>query len=135
MHTQALSFKGTKRDTGFPVTEQHTDHSNARNAPKRLSKRLLIIGAAVGCAALIGIFVFMSHNSAATAASKRKSDASRAIPVRTAAATTGSVDRNVDALGTVTALNTVTVHSRVDGPLIEVPFHEGQLVKSGDLLG
>jgi len=28
----------------------------------------------------------------------------------------------------------VTVRSRVDGPLIEVPFHEGQLVHGGDLL-
>jgi multidrug efflux pump subunit AcrA (membrane-fusion protein) len=120
--------------SGSSVTDEHAEHNNARNVPRSLSKRLLIIGAAVGCAALIGIFVLIDHNSAATAASMRKSDANRAIPVRTAAATTGSVDRNVEALGTVTALNTVTVHSRVDGPLIEVPFHEGQLVKSGDLL-
>jgi multidrug efflux system membrane fusion protein len=119
--------------SGLTSAEEHTEHSNARNARKRLSKRLLIIGA-LGAVGLIGIFVLVGHNSAATAASKRKSDASRAIPVRTAAATTGSVDRNVDALGTVTALNTVTVHSRVDGPLVDVPFHEGQLVKAGDLL-
>jgi multidrug efflux system membrane fusion protein len=85
-------------------------------------------------AALVGIWALVEHNSAAQAASKRRSDASRAIPVRTAAATTGSVDRNVDALGTVTALNTVTVRSRVDGPLVSVPFHEGQLVSAGDLL-
>ena len=50
------------------------------------------------------------------------------------AATTGTVEVTVDALGTVTALNTATVHSRVDGPLLKVPFHEGQLVKAGDLL-
>jgi multidrug efflux system membrane fusion protein len=109
-------------------------HSTARTGPKRLSKRLLIIAAAVVVAALVGIWVLVEHNSAAQAASKRLSDASRAIPVRTAAATTGSVDRNVDALGTVTALNTVTVRSRVDGPLVAVPFHEGQLVAAGDLL-
>jgi len=109
-------------------------HSTAVNAPKRLSKRLLIIGAGVGIALLIGTFVLAGHDSAVTAASRRKSDASRAVPVRTAAAISGSVDRDVDALGTVTALNTVTVRSRVDGPLIEVPFKEGQLVKSGDLL-
>src|SRR5215475_8295992 len=121
-------------DSGSPVTEEHTEHSNARNAPKRLSKRLLIIGAVVGIVLLSGFFVLAGHNSAVTAASKRKSDASRAIPVRTAVATSGSVDRDVDALGTVTALNTVTVRSRVDGPLIEVPFKEGQLVKTGDLL-
>ena len=123
-------------DTGPPppVAGEDEQHSTARTGPKPLSKRLLIIAVAVVLAALVGIWVLVEHNSATQAASKRRSDASRAIPVRTAAATTGSVDRNVDALGTVTALNTVTVRSRVDGPLVSVPFHEGQLVAGGDLL-
>jgi len=37
-------------------------------------------------------------------------------------------------LGTVTAFNTVTVRSRVDGQLISVAFKEGQFVHEGDLL-
>jgi multidrug efflux system membrane fusion protein len=37
-------------------------------------------------------------------------------------------------LGTVTAFNTVTVRTRVDGQLNEVAFREGQLVHKGDLL-
>jgi multidrug efflux system membrane fusion protein len=37
-------------------------------------------------------------------------------------------------LGTVTALNNVTVRSRVDGQLVRVDFTEGQLVREGDLL-
>jgi hypothetical protein len=44
--------------------------------------------------------VLMGHNSAATAASKPRSGR-RAIPVRTATATTGSVDRNVGVDGPV----------------------------------
>ena len=35
---------------------------------------------------------------------------------------------------TVQAFNTVTVHTRVDGALVQVNFTEGQEVKTGDLL-
>ena len=38
------------------------------------------------------------------------------------------------ALGTVTAYNTVTIKSRVDGQLMGVPVREGQAVRQGQLL-
>ena len=37
-------------------------------------------------------------------------------------------------LGTVQALNTVPIHSQIDGKLIEITFTEGQHVKKGDVL-
>ena len=113
-------------DSGLPVTQE-------RNPTQARRKRLLI---AVGVAlvALIAVLILVKHNATVSAESKRRSDASRAIPVRVATATSGNVNLTVTALGTVTALNTVTVRSRVDGPLVEVPFHEGELVKGGDLL-
>ena len=37
-------------------------------------------------------------------------------------------------LGSVTAFNTVTVHSRVDGEMMKVYFQEGQFVSAGDAL-
>jgi multidrug efflux system membrane fusion protein len=37
-------------------------------------------------------------------------------------------------LGTVTAFNTVTVKSRVDGQIVQVAYREGQEVRRGDLL-
>lgn len=55
-------------------------------------------------------------------------------PVLTAQAKLQNLDINLQALGTVTPLNAVTVRSRVEGQLINVPFEEGQLVKQGDLL-
>ncbi|WEF29627.1 MdtA/MuxA family multidrug efflux RND transporter periplasmic adaptor subunit [Klebsiella aerogenes] len=55
-------------------------------------------------------------------------------PVQAATATSESVPRYLTGLGTVTAANTVTVRSRVDGQLLSIHFQEGQQVKAGDLL-
>jgi multidrug efflux system membrane fusion protein len=40
----------------------------------------------------------------------------------------------IDAIGTVRALNTVTIRAQVDGQIIEIAFKEGQDVKKGDVL-
>lgn len=56
------------------------------------------------------------------------------VPVRLTEVGGGDFHVELKALGTVTALNTVNVRSRVDGELVKVFFEEGQLVKAGDLL-
>lgn len=61
-------------------------------------------------------------------------DPNRAQPVQVASVTQGEIDVVLNALGTVTALNTVAVRARVDGQLIRVGFREGQLVKAGEVL-
>ena len=54
-------------------------------------------------------------------------DPSRVQPVAAAAARKGDIGIVQTALGTVTALRTVTVKPRVDGQLLRVLFDEGQL--------
>ena len=56
------------------------------------------------------------------------------IPVRTEAARVQNLDIYLRGLGTVTAFATVTVRSRVQGQIMEIPFKEGDRVKAGDLL-
>ena len=56
------------------------------------------------------------------------------IPVSVVASSRQDVPILVSGLGTVQALNTVPIHSQVDGKLIEIGFTEGAHVKKGDLL-
>ena len=56
------------------------------------------------------------------------------VPVVAGMVTQKDVAIYLDGLGTVQALNTVTVRVRVDGQLTKVAFTEGQEVKEGDLL-
>lgn len=57
-----------------------------------------------------------------------------AVPVRVAPAVLGDFPIYYKALGTVTAMNTINVRSRVAGELVKINFQEGQMVKVGDLL-
>src|SRR5215470_15469993 len=56
------------------------------------------------------------------------------VPVVVAAAQRGDLPVFFNGLGNVTAYNTVTVRSRVDGQIVNVAFKEGQYVHEGDLL-
>jgi multidrug efflux system membrane fusion protein len=58
----------------------------------------------------------------------------QAVPVVATAARRSDLPIYLTGLGSVTAYNTVTIRSRVDGELIKVAFTEGQIVHQGDLL-
>ena len=60
--------------------------------------------------------------------------ASATVPVDTVTANRQDVPITLSGLGTVQALNTVTVTARVDGQIQKIAFNEGQDVKAGDLL-
>jgi membrane fusion protein, multidrug efflux system len=71
-----------------------------------------------------------------TAQSPKPADApvARAVPVVAVTARQENMGIYLTGLGSVTASNTVTVRTRVDGQLIKVAFQEGQFVRKGDLL-
>jgi multidrug efflux system membrane fusion protein len=56
------------------------------------------------------------------------------VPVTIAAAQRGDLPVYFNGLGTVTAFNTVTVRSRVDGQIVRINFTEGQFLHEGDSL-
>jgi multidrug efflux system membrane fusion protein len=58
----------------------------------------------------------------------------RVIPVATATIRRGDMDIYLNGLGAVTAFNTVTVRSRVEGQLVKVLFTEGQFVEKDQVL-
>jgi multidrug efflux system membrane fusion protein len=61
-------------------------------------------------------------------------NANAAVSVVVATAHRGDLPVYFNGLGTVTAFNTVTVRSRVDGQIVKINFTEGQYVKEGDAL-
>src|SRR5258705_6450352 len=98
----------------------------------------------LGVVALGGWYYRTSGNAGATAdaaapgtAGKGKggfSAGGMVVPVVVTTAQRGDLPVYFNGLGTVTAFNTVTVRSRVDGQLVSIAFKEGQFVHEGELL-
>lgn len=68
------------------------------------------------------------------AGGKEAQGGARSVPVLAVPATRGDLDQTLTSLGTVTAVNSALVRSRVDGVLQSIHFQEGQLVSKGQLL-
>jgi multidrug efflux system membrane fusion protein len=104
----------------------------ARGAGSRMVS-LFITLLILGGLGYIGWTVFQQKQATKAGPGARPAD----LPVPVLAATPRIQDVPVylDGVGTVRALNTVTVRSQVDGKLIAVNFIEGQDVKKGDVLG
>lgn len=104
--------------------------SPSPNPGKRRWWLWIIILALIGGAASWFVPRILNQESAP----KGPDAAARAIPVVAATARTGDLKLYLSGLGSATALNVVTLRSRVDGQLVKVAFLEGQRVKEGDLL-
>jgi len=109
----------------------------AGQSPSRRRRWPWILAAIVVAAAVAAGGYFALNPAPAppgAAAGARPDAAARALPVVAIAARKGSIDVYLNALGTVTPRNVVTVKPRVDGQLMRVAFREGDVVKAGELL-
>ena len=101
--------------------------SRARRRTVSIAVTLLILGG-------LGYIAWTAFQTKQTASNR---GARPDLPVPVLAATPRVLDVPVylDGVGSVRALNNVTVRSQVDGKLVSVNFTEGQDVKKGDVLG
>lgn len=130
---------GSKIPAPLPAPSPTTKQLAAPGSPQKsgsLAWLWLLILAGVG----YGGYRYYQSTHAATAAPAVAPgggggrNGPRTVSVVTTTAKTGSIPVYLRGLGSVSALNTVAVKSRVDGQLLSVHFTEGQLVKAGDLL-
>src|SRR3984885_12710705 len=123
----------SKQDGAVPPLDLHSPGGDAAKPKKRgwLWVLALLILAGV-------VFYYYktrpSAESKAAPAPGAKTTSLGPVSVAVSTALKQNVPYYLTGLGTVTAFNTVTVKSRVDGELQKVNFTEGQFVKEGDLL-
>lgn len=106
------------------------------NNPKQPSNlwRHLLIGLCMVAVTAAGWY-YVSHSPEPDKpGSWRRGQWDQPAVVRAEPAIRGSLDVQIQSIGTVTPLNTVTVRSRVDGLLDKIVFEEGATVEAGDLL-
>src|SRR5215475_2641875 len=84
--------------------------------------------------AIVGALYYVFGGPAAQQRRAGRFAAEGPVPVLAATVTRADVPVYLDAVGTIKALNTVTVRPQVDGRLLSVNFKEGDDVKKGDVL-
>ena len=95
-------------------------------------RRTLAIGAVL--LVVIGALYYVFGGPTSQQRRANRFAAEGPVPVIVATVSRADVPVYLDAVGTIKALNTVTVSPQVDGKLLSVNYKEGQDVKKGDIL-
>ena len=106
---------------------------------ERRKRSKLFIGAILLVLAAVGVGIgyergWGARGGEANTAANHQSKTQATVPVTAETVATSDFPVYLDGLGTVQPYDTVTVRSRVDGQVTKVAFHQGQMVKQGDLL-
>lgn len=120
----------------MPVTEDMHETSHTPMEAPRPPKQKKHTGLWVTLVLLLvaGAIVYQVMMRARQTAEQKNENQNQPISVGVAPAVKKNVPYYLTGLGTVTAYNTVTVHTRVDGQIMKVYFREGQFVRAGDPL-
>ena len=102
-----------------------------RPRPPRLRSTIVYLLLLLLLGAVVWVIVERSRTSAPTS---RRFATTGPIPVGVAPVEKGDLGVELNGLGTVTPLATVTVKTQISGYLQSVAFREGQLVQKGDFL-
>jgi multidrug efflux system membrane fusion protein len=95
------------------------------------SWRLILLVLVVGCG---GAYFGLARGFWSSAAPSAPRAAAPAIPVVASKVERADIPIELSGLGTVQALNSVLVRSRVDGQIVKINFTEGKDVHAGDIL-
>ena len=98
-------------------------------------KRWALWGAGIGLAASVsGAVLYFDMPNGAIASEPAKAAAPPAVPVTVSTVKAADVTAWQEFSGRLEAVNRVSIQPRVAGAILSVNFHEGALVKPGDLL-
>ena len=98
-------------------------------------KNRVFWGSCLGLAMTIAICAVLAGCGSQSATKSAKANAPPpAVPVGVATVKQGEFNVYLTGLGSVQALNTVSLKTRIDGQIMQVNFREGQNVSAGELL-
>ena len=107
------------------------------DGPRPRGRRIVVRIALVVLLATAAVFAWQKFENIAPSTNEGQNAGRSGQPpqtVRVGAVALGDMPLTIDALGTVTPFETVTIKTQIAGNLQEVGFTEGQTVKTGDFL-